>query len=470
MPTDDILWMTATDLVAAYRSRALSPVEVVQRALARIDAVDGILNSTYAVDAKAALEAAKVSEDRWRRGAPIGLLDGVPTTAKDALATKGMPMYRGSAATATGGQIADHDIPSIARMREHGAIILGKTTMCDFGILAAGVSSHHGVTRNPWDTRRNTGGSSSGAAATVAAGINPVVVGTDIVGSIRLPASFCGIFGHKPSQGRVPYYFPNSPSLVAGPMTRSVADAALMMDVLTGADDRDFTALPREGFAYVSEVSKPLKRARLRVIEDLGLGLRPDPQVMTTIAAAADLLRASGHWVESFEPPFKDADIDCAETFYKIRCLSEFGAADDRVQRRAPVIERWTQDVRELRADAFYRVFNQVMQLRERAARLIDDVDFLILPSVPVPAYEAEKAAPAQEHLFAPWCNTFLFNLTEQPAASINAGYTEGGLPIGLQIVGRRFDDLGVLRLASTYEMLRPAQRSWPQDVQAPIA
>lgn len=467
---DQICWLTARELVAAYARGTLSPVEVTKAMLSRIEATNGALNALYFVDADGAIAQAVASEERWQHGRPLGLIDGVPTTVKDALATQGMPSYRGSAAFVPDAQPPTTDTPAVARMREHGAVILGKTTMCDFGILPAGVSSRHGVTRNPWNTARNTGGSSSGAAAAVAAGIGPLTVGTDIVGSIRLPASFCGIFGHKSSQGRVPYYFPNSPALVAGPMTRDVRDAALLMNVLTQPDGRDFTALPRDGIDYLAEMRPIEPPARIRLLTDIGFGTPPHPEVREATSAAGRLFQALGFDVEEAPVPFRADEATCAEDFYRVRCLAEFDACPPERQRLAPVIEHWTTPARVMGAVELYRAFNRMMALRERAYRLLDGVDFLILPTVPVPAYPADSCAASAESLFAPWCNTFPFNLTEQPAASINCDYTRAGLPIGLQIVGRRFDDLGVLRLALTYEQARPPQRGWPIEIAAQSA
>jgi aspartyl-tRNA(Asn)/glutamyl-tRNA(Gln) amidotransferase subunit A len=457
----EIGYLSAGELVTQFRLGTLSPVDVTRAMLDRVEEINPSLNALYLIDTDGALTSARASEDRWRRKAPIGLLDGVPITLKDALLTKGMPTYRGSAAIDVDGAIWDTDAPAVARVKEAGAVILGKTTMCDFGMLAAGVSSKYGVTRNPWNTDYNTGGSSSGAAACVSAGIGPVTIGTDIVGSVRLPGSFCGLVGHKPSQGRVPYYFPSSPSLVAGPLARTVDDAALMMNVLTSDDPRDFSTLPPDGTDYVAELRPIEPPARIGLLTDIGFGLVTDTEVAKAVDEAAAVLENIGFSITKLETPFGPDDDRAPEAFYRVRCLAEFAACPSELQELAPTISKWTEPAHQLTAIDHHRAYTEMMVLREKSMAMMLGLDFLILPSVPVPPYAADVPSPDADRLFAPWCNTFLFNLTEQPAISVNCGFTKAGLPIGLQIVGQRFDDLGVLRMASTYEAAASRQPDW---------
>lgn len=453
---------TAIELLAAYRERSLSPVEVVETSLRLIERRDPDLNAFYEVHADAARLAAKGSEARWQAGRPIGVLDGVPTSTKDALLTRGSPTYRGSAANDVETKTWDVDAPCVARLKEQGAIILGRTTMPDFGMLASGASSQHGVTRNPWDRTRTPGGSSAGAAASIAAGINPIAVGTDIVGSIRLPASFCGLFGHKPSQGRVPYYLPSSPAMVAGPMARTVADAALLLNVISQPDARDFTALPYDPVDYVAVLEGDIAGARLGLLLNIGFGPDPDPEVVALVEKAARRFTEIGCKLTPVTTPFRPGDERPVEDFYRVRCYTEFSQYLPERRRKAPVIERWTARAAEMAAVDLYRAYNAALQLRERTLRLMDVLDFLLLPSVPVPAFDAELPGLDANRIFDPWVNTFLFNLTEQPAASIGCGLTTTGLPVGLQIVGRRFDDVGVLRMAHAYERMRGDPPPWP--------
>lgn len=460
----ELAFLSARDLLSRFGSKELSPVEVTRNALDRIDTLNPKINAVYDVQASTAMHAAKQSETRWLKGEPVGPLDGLVTTVKDALPLAGRNAYRGSAANPPERATTDH--PTVARMREAGAIFLGKNTMCDYGIIAAGISSKHGVTRNPWDLQRTCGASSSGSAATLAAGIGPLSIGTDIVGSIRVPASYCGLVGLKPSRGRVPYHFPNHPALTAGPMARDVSDAALLLEVLARPDCRDFTALPFDDTPYLSRLSDlALHKKRARLVLDLGLGVKPDPETVLKVSLAAAAFDDFGFDIELIDqPPFVAGADDPATLHYKVRCLAEFESLPEAAQKRSPVIYDWVEDARSVTATDLYRAGQDLLRLEETAYGLMGDADFLLLPSTPIPAHEAELPSPPGTDLFAPWCNTFLFNLTGQPALSINCGFSKSGLPIGLQIVGRRGDDLGVLQLGKAWEDIVGFPVPWAQS------
>lgn len=448
------LALTATELLQAYRRRTLSPVDVVTASIQRIDEVNPQINAIYHVDADRAVAAAQASEQRWAIGAPLGPLDGVPTTIKDALETIGMPSYRGSAAGDV--TIGQSDHPTVARMREAGAIILGKNTMCDYGILAAGISSRHGVTRNPWDLSRTTGASSSGAAASVAAGIEPLSIGTDIVGSIRLPASYCGLAGLKPSQGRVPYHVCNSPALTAGPLARSIEDVALHMNVLGRPDKRDYTALAYDAVDYLADLqSMDVLGLRVLVIPELGLGDPVARAVQNRLLEATRMLATEGVQVDVLQaPPFNREDWRPAEAFYQVRALSELSRHPVAEAKKSDVVFHWTRPATSLSAVDHYRNFDAMEGLRARTVALIDGYDFILLPSTPQTAFAADLPGANPDDIFESWANTFLFNLSEQPASNVPAGLDEQGLPIGLQVVGQRFDDAGVLRMSWCLEQV----------------
>ncbi|MGF7162450.1 Asp-tRNA(Asn)/Glu-tRNA(Gln) amidotransferase A subunit family amidase [Rhodoligotrophos appendicifer] len=450
----------------AYASGALSPVEVIGAMLQRIEALNPALNAFYLVDHEGALRQARLSEQRWREGQPLSPLDGVATSVKDALPAIGWPAYRGSLAHSAETGRWDSDAPAIAHLREAGVVLLGKTTMPDFGILASGYSSKHGITRNPWRLSLNPGGSSSGAAVAVAAGLNTVAIGTDIVGSIRLPASFCGLFGLKPSQGRVPYYPPNDPALAAGPLTRSVEDAALLMNVVTRPDPRDFTALAFSPIDYCAELDAPVGAKRIGVLTGFDFGLKPDADVVALTLAAAERFTALGCDLVPVELAFTADDLAQAELYYKTRCYSEFSTFPDDRRKAASVIDQWTATISGESAAALFTAMVAMRRMRELTMRLFDDIDFLVLPTVHRPSYSADSPAPDPQALFEPWANCFLFNLTEQPASSVPCGFTPGGSPVGMQIVGRRFDDVGVLQLSRAYERLTGAFAS-PPDIPA---
>lgn len=447
--------MDAGELSFGYASGEFSPVDVTTTLLSRIERLDRNLRAFYQLDPEIALLQARASEHRWYKREPLSSLDGVPTSIKDALASRGHKSFRGSAAHPMRVVEAEYDAPAVARMREGGMVFLGKTTMPDFGMLPGSVSSKHGVTRNPWDPGRSAGGSSAGAACSIAAGMNPVAVGTDIVGSIRLPASFCGIFGFKPSQGRVPYYFSNSPSLVAGPMARSVEDAALLMNLIAKPDARDFAALPPLDVDYVEASKERLPAPRIAIAEALGFGVRCCDEVLSIFRSAVQKLDVRLA-CEEIDPEFTEADLAQAEKFYKVRCRTEFLKFPTELQARATTISAWTADADTITASEFCEAFGHLQSIRERTIRLMDGFDFLLLPTVPRPAFPAEYAGFSSTELFQPWINTFLFNLSEQPASSVPCGVTTSGLPVGLQIVGRRFDDVGVFRLSRELEQLLP--------------
>jgi len=450
----DIAILTAAEISESFAKKSLSPVEVTDALLDRIEVLNPALNAFYFINGEEARQQAQDSEDRWMKGTPLSLLDGVPTSIKDALPSKGSPSYRGSVAHSAEQEAFDIDAPSVARMREAGMVFLGKTTMPDFGIFASGLSSKHGVTRNPWDLNKTPGGSSAGTAASIAAGLNPVAVGTDIVGSIRLPASFCGIFGFKPSQGRVPYYFPNSPSLVAGPMARTVSDAALLMNIITKPDTRDFTALSYDAVRFDEVLQSDLTSAKIGFISDLGFGAEPDIDVVTGVAEGVRRLRETGFVVQQVTSSFSEDDMRAAERFYKSRARAELMQFPASRRDAATVISDWSREAEKMTAVDLYRDFNQLQRMRARAVAMIAEFDFLVLPTVHIPAFDANQAGLPGGRLFEPWINNFLFNLSEQPASSVPCGLTQHGLPIGFQIVGPRYRDEDVFKLSKVVEGL----------------
>jgi aspartyl-tRNA(Asn)/glutamyl-tRNA(Gln) amidotransferase subunit A len=458
--------LTARDMAAAFRRRELSPVEVARALLERIAAWEPRINAMYRVTEDLALEQARAAEARWRAGKPLSALDGVPATLKENIATRGEPAPIGTRAN-DDAPPQKADAPPAARAREAGCVMLGKTTMPDYGMLSSGVSSLHGITRNPWRLDRNTSGSSSGAGAAAVAGYAPLHLGTDIGGSVRLPATHCGIFALKPSLGRVPIHPPYL-GRVTGPMVRSVTDAALLMNVITAADARDYMSLPTEGIDYAAGLDH-IEPRRLRIgwLPDMGVGLPVEPQVRAAAEAAAKALAAAGCAVEPL-PSFLTAEmLDGIWRFFEARSyndLMQLPAA--KREKVLPFIAEWCS----WRAAGFsgrdvMQAYNQVMAMREAAVAATEPYDFVLSPTSPILPYEAEAAAPGNDarNALPHIAFTVPFNMSEQPAASVNWTSSRDGLPIGVQIVGHRFDDAGVLRLARLLEKLRPEQRPWPQ-------
>jgi aspartyl-tRNA(Asn)/glutamyl-tRNA(Gln) amidotransferase subunit A len=457
--------LPAHALLAAYRSKTLSPVEVTQAVLAHIERWEPALHATWLLRPEAALQQARASEARWLRGEPLGLLDGVPTTIKENIATQGDPVPLGTAATTLAP--APVDAPPAARLREAGALIIAKTTMPDYGMLSSGLSSFHATARNPWDTRKTPGGSSAGAGAAAAAGYGPLHIGTDIGGSIRLPAGWCGIFGLKPSLGRIPIDPPYT-GRAAGPMTRCVADAALMMQVLSRPDARDSMALPWQDIAW-SDFDQGLSRIkglRIGMLLDAGCGMPVQAEIRQAVVQAAQLFEAAGAFVTSMRPFMTQGMLDGMDHFWRLRSHVDMAQLPaDRKALVLPYIRQWADSAASMGGEQVYRAVSQFHQTRVATVQACGAFDYVLSPTSPVPAFAAELPSPTNdplrplEHIGF----TVPFNMSEQPAASINCGYTSGGLPIGLQIAGPRFDDLGVLQVARAFELLRPPQRAWPQ-------
>jgi Asp-tRNA(Asn)/Glu-tRNA(Gln) amidotransferase A subunit family amidase len=457
--------LAAHELITAYRQRTLSPVAVTKAVLEHAQHWEPSLHASYLMRPELALAQARESEARWLRGAPCGPLDGVPVTVKENIATAGDPMPLGTAASELVAAAAD--APPAARLREAGAVLLCKTTMPDYGMLSSGLSSFHALTRNPWDLSKTPGGSSAGGGAAAAAGYGPLHLGTDIGGSLRLPAGWCGIFSLKPSLGRIPIDPPYT-GRAAGPMTRCVADAALLMQVLSLPDPRDSMSLPYQAIAWprFEQGTAKLQGLRIGLLLDAGCGLPLQPEVRAAVEAAAALLEQAGASVEPMAPFFTRAMLDGMDHAWRMRSLMDLNALPQ--ERRAkvlPFIRQWADSAAEMTGAEVFRAFSQFHATRVATVAASATFAYVISPTAPVLAFDAELASPTNdplrplEHIAftVPW------NMSEQPAASINCGYSASGLPIGLQIVGRRFDDLGVLQVSRAYELLRGAQLPWPQ-------
>jgi aspartyl-tRNA(Asn)/glutamyl-tRNA(Gln) amidotransferase subunit A len=455
--------MSALELLRAYRTRKLSPLEAMASVIERVAAYEPHIHATWLYAPQRALEEARTSEARWAKGEPIGPLDGVPVTVKDNIATRGDPTPLGTAASEMAP--AKADAPPAARLREAGAIIFAKTTMPDYGMLSSGQSSFHQLARNPWKLDRNPGGSSAGAGAAAAALYGPLHIGTDIGGSVRLPAGWCGIFGLKPSAGRIPIDPPYI-GRVAGPMTRDAADAALMMATLSLPDVRDFASLRYEKLDWAVEPAS-LNGLRIGLMIEAGCGAPPTPQVCAAVESAARDFEAAGARVEPLAPFLTQEMLDGVDVFWRIRALTDIDPLSP--ERRAailPFIRQWAESAAGLSAEEGFRAFSRIFDIRKAAIAATAPFDFVLSPTAPMTAYPAEWPSPSRDPLNPfPHINfTFAFNMSEQPAASVNCGYDAEGLPIGLQIAGRRFDDFGVIAVARAFEALRGGEvRPWPE-------
>src|SRR5712691_1528701 len=453
--------LSAVDLIAGFWARQFSPSEVLEDVIAHIAAWEPHIKALYAFDPDGARATAKASTERWQQGEPTGLLDGVPVTIKDNIASKGVPVPLG-AATATLVPSAV-DAPPAARLREAGAVIFSKTTMPDYGMLSSGLSSFHPLTRNPWDLSKNPGGSSAGAGAAAAAGYGPLHLGTDIGGSVRLPAGWCGLVGLKPSLGRIPVD-PPYVGRVAGPMTRTVDDTALMMSVLSKPDRRDGMSLPPDNLNWKALEKSP-RKLRLGLMLDLGVGQALEKPVREVAVKAAKAFESAGAVVTEIDGILTREMLDGLDEFWRARMWDDLSKlAPEERGKTLPYICQWAERGATLTGVEVIRGFNMTMAIRAAAAKLFCDLDYLISPVSPVVNFGAELASPINdpEKPFEHIAYTVPWNMAENPAVSINGGYDGNGFPIGVQIIGRRFDDIGVLAMAKAFEGLRGPQRPWP--------
>jgi aspartyl-tRNA(Asn)/glutamyl-tRNA(Gln) amidotransferase subunit A len=456
--TAEICYLSATELVARYRARELSPVEVTRAVLARIAALNPKVNAYCLVDPEHALADARAAEARWLKGEPAGPIDGVPTSIKDLLLTRDWPTLRGSKTIDPAGPWLD-DAPATARLRANGAVLLGKTTTPEYGWKGVTDSPLTGVTRSPWRLDRTPGGSSGGAAAQLAAGMGHLAVGTDAGGSIRVPASFTGTTGLKANFGRVPAW-PLSPlgTLAhVGPMARTIADCALLLNVLAQPDVRDWQALPYDGRDWTRNLDAGVKGLRIAFSARLGYVRYVHPDVDARVTQAASVFQDLGARVDRIDPGF----ADCLDTFLVHWRAGVFNALRALPRASFENLEPALKRAYEASAGGSLALYLDAVEARgllgQRMKRFHEQWDLLITPTVAVPPFELERLAPPDPRMseddwfwWIPF--TYPFNLTQQPAASIPCGLSWEGLPIGLQIVGPNHREDLVLRAAHAFQ------------------
>lgn len=461
--TPRVCRMGAAELTAHYARRELSPVEVTRAVLERAEAVNPHLNAFVLIDAEGALSAAAESEQRWLRGRPLGPVDGVPATIKNLVSVKRWPLRSGSCSTSS--EPAVDDAPTAKSLREGGAILVGATTTCEFGWKGVADSPVSGIVRNPWNPRMTSGGSSGGAAIAAATGCGVFHLGSDGGGSIRIPASFCGLVGHKPSFGRVPYFPPSAFGTVGhlGPITRNVADAALMLDVLSVRDIRDWHQNPiafPSAQSLLGKFSWESKRVGLWTEMP---GIAVDQEVLAAVRKAAAAIEALGATVEPIALPGED--------LLSVFNILWFAAAASRVvkipgplrARVDPGLSRAAEVGASYSGAEFAEANNRRAVFGIAMDRLLQQYDLVISPATPIPAFEAGHDVPPSsgQQFWTEWAAfNFPLNLSQQPACSVPCGITRAGLPIGLQIVGPKAGDAMVLGAAAAYANAEP-QKIW---------
>jgi aspartyl-tRNA(Asn)/glutamyl-tRNA(Gln) amidotransferase subunit A len=449
--------LSATELVRLYRTRALSPVAVTRAVLDRIESKNANINAFVVVDVKGALAVAAESEARWARGEPLGLLDGVPVSVKDLLAQRGLPTRRGSKTTSAEGPSSE-DAPAVARLREHGAVLLGKTTTSEFGLKGLGDSPLTGVTHNPWDLAHTPGGSSAGAVAAVAAGFGPLAVGTDGGGSIRVPSAFSGVVGLKPTFGVVPQ---SPPHLVGvpphvGPIAHNVEDAALLLSVLSGPDSRDPFRAPLLRTDYRDAEPRSLEGVSIGYSKTLGFA-EVSEEVAALFERAVGVFRSLGAAIEPSDPGFARPAAILQTLFWGRAALTVQKLSSEQRAQLDPAIEASAQQGERLSALDYLQAEARRIDLAEHLARYHQRFDLLLTPAIAgvAPKHDAPDAL-AQLGQRAPFAGAF--SLTRQPAISIPVGVSAGGLPIAIQIAGRHFEDARVLAAARAFERSPEAQ------------
>jgi len=452
--------------------KKIKPSEVMEAILARIDGVNPKVNAFCTLARDSAMAEARAADKKVARAKSLAPLFGVPVSIKDLIFTKGLRTTFGSKMHES--FIPDQDEIVVQRLKAAGAIVLGKTTTCEFGYKAVTDSPLWGFTRNPWNVGMTPAGSSGGAAAAVASGMGPMAVGSDGGGSVRAPASFCGIFGLKPSRGRVPLYpllsgWETLDRRVAhlGPLTRTVADAALMMEVMAGRDDRDPVSLPEGKMAFRRDLKRGVRGLRIAWSFDLGHAV-VDKIVKVAVESAVRVFAELGAKLEEARPDFPPMH----EAFQLLFAADCAGAIGDRLEEWKERLDRGLVKLAEFGLKAsgpdYVRAVNKCHLLWERLQLFFEKYDLLLTPTLPVPPFPVgidwpREVAGQKVHPLNYLAFTYPFNLTGQPAASVPCGWTADRLPVGLQIVGRRFEDATVLRAAAAFEEARPWADRWPE-------
>lgn len=461
MQDDDLCFTPASILAPMIRARQLSPVELMQAVLNRIERLEPKLNAFATLTADAAMDGAKAAEAQLMRGQGEGPLFGLPVTIKDLAVTAGVPTERGS--WIEKGRIPEHDTPFVSRLKDAGAISLGKTTTSEFGWKGVSHSPLTGITHNPWGHGLNAGASSAGAGVGAAAGYGPLHQGSDGAGSIRMPAHFCGIFGHKPSYGRVANWpvGNNDQTSHSGPMTRTVEDAALMLEVMSGPHPWDFYSLESAPAPYARLLDAgSMEGLRIAWSPDFGHA-RVDPEVAALTANAAQVFAEMGAHVEEITPTWGPMGPDLIRFFWSAHELAYVQYLEEYEDRMDPGLVACIKSAVNHTTEDYLNMRQKKLDYIHAIHRTFDDYDLLLSPAVSVAAFPAEKLMPddwpQHDWDWVQWAEfSYPFNMSHNPAASVPCGFTTAGLPVGLQIVGPRFGDLEVLQASAAFEAARP--------------
>ena len=460
MKTNPVLF-SASELLTAYSNKTLSPVEVTKATLDHIANYNEKVNAFRLVDEEKALENARASEERWSQGTPVGLVDGIPTTIKDLVATKGWSTRRGSLTTNDKGPW-DEDAPLVGRLRSNGAVLLGKTTTPEFGWKGVTDSPLTGITRNPWDLTKTPGGSSGGAAAAAAACFGALHHGSDGGGSIRMPSGYTGIYGLKPTFGRVPTWPASGFGTLShqGPMTRTVNDAALMLTVMSEPDSRDWYALPEKNYDWRKSIGKTVKGWRIAYSPDLGHA-KVNPEITDLVKKAAMTFMSLGAYVDEVDPGLGEQH-DLFKIFWFMGAARlQASMTDDQLALLDPGFREVGLEGSEITINQYLDATAERESAGTKLNQFFDKYDLLLTPTLPITAFDAGEEVPIGSNMnrWTEWTPfSYPFNLGRHPAASIPCGLCANGLPAGLQLVGPMNRDDKVLTASRSYEMCNPIQ------------
>lgn len=453
----DLCHLDATELAAGYRTGEFSPVDVLDAVLARTERLNPTFNMFYHLDAAAARQAAEASTKRWQAKAQLGPLDGVPVSIKDSIAMQGTPMRVGSRAVHA---ISAEDGPPAARLREAGAVLFAKTTMPDHGMFGAGVSTAFGVTRNPWNPAFNTSGSSSGAAAALAARLGPLSIGSDIAGSVRLPASLCGLASIKPTHGVIPH-LPVVAVRDAGPMARTARDLPAAFEVLTRADRRDYGSMPRH--ACAAPAWREPRQLRIGLLLDMGYGDPAEAAIVAAVRRMGQRLADAGARVDEMPALLETDPLPALVKVAATTTLARLEAMTAQQREQSyPRLREFAEQARSLSALDLHAAHQAIDAAKAVTVQKTSAYDYVLAPVLSTVNWPAEKDSPNDDDIYRLTSFCGMYNQTGQPVGCVCAGFDDRGLPIGMQIVGQRFDDLGVLQLAQLCEELRGFRIEWP--------
>ncbi|MGJ8524993.1 putative amidase AmiD [Halomonadaceae bacterium LMG 33818] len=467
---ESLAMMPLSALIEAYRTRQLTPSEVVGKTLQHIDEVNPVINALYDIRYEDALYEAERATQRWHSGQALGPWDGVPVTIKDSIHAIGSHWHHGSVAHGEG-VLSQHDAPPVERLKAAGAVVVAKGTMPDFGMSASGVSSFFGITRNPWNTAFSPGGSSAGGGASLAAGVGWMAVGSDIAGSVRLPASHCGLAALKPTQGMIAHS-PSSTVRSAGPITRYAADLEPALRLLSGTHPRDRFSVP-----FIEEAAISTAPQRIAVFDTFGSAMKRragldeeaplQPEIHHLLEYIAQLLRDEGHKVIQGQAEYPDTLWEAIDNTFKLRAWQEYLHADSQTREGIPfALAEWFMPARNWDVKTVQQHQQGIEEGVAFTSALFENVDVLLTPVMPWVNFPADQLGPNTSLPLGHCGFTAPFNQSGHPAVAIHAGFDHQGLPIGMQLVGRRFHDIGLIRLAVRIEQrLRQEgriHRQWP--------